>query len=122
MDQSYAADVCMEPMFWFVDNFTYVIGPVRNNNNQRYIFFFSNYIHYIAVICYCCCMFNWLCSMYSILDWFTTLVESKSNNLYNSSHNRKLVVNEYKLSLLYGCYNTTRISTSGIKINNILPI
>lgn len=28
MDQSYAADVCMEPMFWFVDNFTYAIGPV----------------------------------------------------------------------------------------------
>jgi palmitoyltransferase len=28
MDQSYAADVCMEPMFWFVDNFTYAIGPL----------------------------------------------------------------------------------------------
>nr|CAH7735753.1 unnamed protein product [Callosobruchus chinensis] len=28
LDQSYAADVCMEPMFWFVDNFTYAIGPV----------------------------------------------------------------------------------------------
>lgn len=27
-DQSYAADVCMEPMFWFVDNFTYAIGPI----------------------------------------------------------------------------------------------
>lgn len=27
LDQSYAADVCMEPMFWFVDNFTYAIGP-----------------------------------------------------------------------------------------------
>ncbi|CAH1103090.1 unnamed protein product [Psylliodes chrysocephalus] len=28
MDQSYAADVCMEPMFWFVDNFTHAIGPI----------------------------------------------------------------------------------------------
>ncbi|KAG5895059.1 hypothetical protein JTB14_021026 [Gonioctena quinquepunctata] len=28
MDQSYAADVCMEPLFWFVDNFTYAIGPL----------------------------------------------------------------------------------------------
>ncbi|CAH1969967.1 unnamed protein product [Acanthoscelides obtectus] len=28
LDQSYAADVCMEPMFWFVDNFTYAIGPL----------------------------------------------------------------------------------------------
>ncbi|CAH0562149.1 unnamed protein product [Brassicogethes aeneus] len=28
MDQSYAADVCMEPMFWFVDNFTNAIGPI----------------------------------------------------------------------------------------------
>ncbi|KAF2884870.1 hypothetical protein ILUMI_21289 [Ignelater luminosus] len=28
MEQSYAADVCMEPMFWFVDNFTHAIGPL----------------------------------------------------------------------------------------------
>ncbi|KAK4871703.1 hypothetical protein RN001_015827 [Aquatica leii] len=28
MDQSYAADVCMEPMIWFVDNFTHTIGPI----------------------------------------------------------------------------------------------
>ena len=28
MDQGYIADVCMEPMFWFVDNFTKFLGPV----------------------------------------------------------------------------------------------
>ncbi|KAB0801426.1 hypothetical protein PPYR_05780 [Photinus pyralis] len=28
MDQSYAADVCMEPLVWFVDNFTHTIGPL----------------------------------------------------------------------------------------------
>lgn len=28
VDQSYAADVFMEPMFWFVDNFTQAIGPL----------------------------------------------------------------------------------------------
>lgn len=28
MDQSYTADVCMEPIFWFVDNFTYALGPL----------------------------------------------------------------------------------------------
>ncbi|XP_022902518.1 palmitoyltransferase ZDHHC16 [Onthophagus taurus] len=28
LDQNYAADVCMEPMFWFVDNFTNTIGPI----------------------------------------------------------------------------------------------
>ncbi|XP_057655860.1 palmitoyltransferase ZDHHC16B isoform X1 [Diorhabda carinulata] len=28
LDQSYIADVCMEPLFWFVDNFTYTIGPI----------------------------------------------------------------------------------------------
>jgi hypothetical protein len=28
MDQGYMADVCMEPMFWFVDNFTKFLGPV----------------------------------------------------------------------------------------------
>ncbi|XP_033606340.1 palmitoyltransferase ZDHHC16 isoform X2 [Cryptotermes secundus] len=27
MDQGYIADVCMEPMFWFVDNFTKFLGP-----------------------------------------------------------------------------------------------
>ncbi|KAF5281649.1 hypothetical protein FQA39_LY17747 [Lamprigera yunnana] len=27
-NHSYAADVCMEPMIWFVDNFTHIIGPV----------------------------------------------------------------------------------------------
>ncbi|KAK9758838.1 DHHC palmitoyltransferase [Popillia japonica] len=27
MDRNYIADVCMEPMFWFVDNFTNAIGP-----------------------------------------------------------------------------------------------
>ena len=32
MDQNYAADVCMEPIFWFVDNFTYAIGPVSNQS------------------------------------------------------------------------------------------
>lgn len=28
MNQSYAADVLMEPMTWIVDNFTHVLGPV----------------------------------------------------------------------------------------------
>lgn len=27
MDQSYVIDVCMEPIFWFVDNFTKFLGP-----------------------------------------------------------------------------------------------
>lgn len=27
-DQSYVADVCMEPIFWFVNNFTSVLGTV----------------------------------------------------------------------------------------------
>ncbi|GFG33078.1 hypothetical protein Cfor_12103 [Coptotermes formosanus] len=27
MDQGYIGDVCMEPMFWFVDNFTKFLGP-----------------------------------------------------------------------------------------------
>lgn len=26
--QSYASDVCMEPIFWCVDNYTHVLGPV----------------------------------------------------------------------------------------------
>lgn len=28
LDASYMADVCMGPMFWFVDNFTNTIGVV----------------------------------------------------------------------------------------------
>ncbi|XP_055381447.1 palmitoyltransferase ZDHHC16 [Condylostylus longicornis] len=27
MNQSYASDVCMEPIFWFVDNYTHLLGP-----------------------------------------------------------------------------------------------
>lgn len=27
MSQSYASDVCLEPIFWFVDNFTHLLGP-----------------------------------------------------------------------------------------------
>ncbi|XP_017771905.1 PREDICTED: probable palmitoyltransferase ZDHHC16 isoform X2 [Nicrophorus vespilloides] len=38
VDASYCADVCMEPLFWFVDNFTYVIGP-----------FFQIFV--VAVVC-----------------------------------------------------------------------
>lgn len=28
LDRSYVADTLMEPLFWFVDNFTKVLGPV----------------------------------------------------------------------------------------------
>lgn len=41
MDQSYAADVCMEPMFWFVDNFTYAIGPVSSFTIKLFMYLFS---------------------------------------------------------------------------------
>lgn len=27
MNQSYFSDVAMEPIFWFVDNFTHLLGP-----------------------------------------------------------------------------------------------
>ncbi|KAL5284990.1 ZDHHC16 family protein [Megaselia abdita] len=27
MNSSYASDVCMEPIFWFVDNYTHLLGP-----------------------------------------------------------------------------------------------
>uniref|UniRef100_A0A6B2E9F6 Palmitoyltransferase n=1 Tax=Phlebotomus kandelakii TaxID=1109342 RepID=A0A6B2E9F6_9DIPT len=27
LNQSYVSDVCMEPIFWFVDNFTHLLGP-----------------------------------------------------------------------------------------------
>lgn len=30
LNQSYVSDVCMEPIFWFVDNYTHVLGPVIN--------------------------------------------------------------------------------------------
>lgn len=29
LDVSYSCDTLMEPMFWFVDNFTSALGPVR---------------------------------------------------------------------------------------------
>lgn len=31
MSQSYAADVCLEPIVWIVDNFTHLLGPVNHN-------------------------------------------------------------------------------------------
>lgn len=27
MNSDYASDVCMEPIFWFVDNYTHLLGP-----------------------------------------------------------------------------------------------
>lgn len=27
MNSNYASDVCMEPIFWFVDNYTHLLGP-----------------------------------------------------------------------------------------------
>lgn len=27
MNMNYASDVCMEPIFWFVDNYTHLLGP-----------------------------------------------------------------------------------------------
>lgn len=51
MDQSYAADVFMEPLFWFVDNFTQAIGIVskskKNINKITFSYIFS-------VFCDCC--------------------------------------------------------------------
>ena len=34
LDQGYVADVCMEPMFWFVDNFTKFLGPVSMSKSR----------------------------------------------------------------------------------------
>jgi len=28
MNSSYASDVCLTPIFWFVDNYTHCLGPV----------------------------------------------------------------------------------------------
>ena len=38
MSQSYASDVLMEPIFWFVDNFTHLLGPVSNFSASYNIF------------------------------------------------------------------------------------
>lgn len=89
MDQSYAADVCMEPLFWFVDNFTHIIGPVIFLNEIQ-IFILKIYI---LVICLCCNSTNRFRCWNCILDRPSILVESKSLHLYRSSHNRTLAIN-----------------------------
>lgn len=33
LNQSYVSDVCLEPIFWFVDNFTHLLGPVSEPMN-----------------------------------------------------------------------------------------
>lgn len=32
LSQGYVSDVCMEPIFWFVDNFTHLLGPVSGDS------------------------------------------------------------------------------------------
>lgn len=34
MNQSYASDVCLEPIFWFVDNFAQLLGPVSSDSSR----------------------------------------------------------------------------------------
>lgn len=89
MDHSYAADVCMEPLFWFVTNFTKIMGPVKN--------FFLNILYKIIfqflVVRHCCRCFNQFRSWNCVLDRSSILVESKPIRLHYSSHNRPLAFN-----------------------------
>lgn len=34
MSKDYAFDVFMEPVFWIVDNYVHLLGPVRKSYNQ----------------------------------------------------------------------------------------
>lgn len=117
MDRNYAADVCMEPMFWFVDNFTNAIGPVC-------IILTSPAIHKLSNI-----RFAVFCSVHrlsdsfrrciSICNWITLLVATEPNRVRPVGHRRELAVIKYNISLLHGCCNTAWISTTGIFICKI---
>lgn len=93
MDQSYAADVCMEPLFWFVDNFTYLIGPVNFLSLPTYILNQLQNKNIFAVVCYRCDWFDKFHCWYSLLDRSSLLVEPQPLCLHLSSHNRTLALN-----------------------------
>lgn len=84
LDWNYMCDILMEPIFWFVENFTACLGPplgmCSNDGFTKSLY-----------------------GMHRILDWLTLLVGKKS--IHNS-----IIINNWKLAsckcmfpLLYGC-------------------
>lgn len=108
MDQSYAADVCMEPLFWFVDNFTHVIGPVSSQASAV----IDVELTFLPAVCNSCCCTHCFRGWNCVLDRSSLLVEQKSLYVCYTSHCGPLVANKYLISLLYGCYSTTWVSAS----------
>lgn len=48
LSSGYLADTLMEPMFWFVDNFTEILGPVSEPmNSDINIVLLSNFNRYL---------------------------------------------------------------------------
>lgn len=81
MNASYATDVCMEPVFWIVDNYTHLLGPVRGILIEGYtLTHFQNHFHFFfEVLCCWRCLINHCRCQYCLLDRTSILVGQKSN-------------------------------------------
>lgn len=92
LNWSYVCDILLEPMFWFVENFTACLGP--------FIGICSNGKPFNCKYCIHC-----------ILHWSTILVGKKSIDDNNPLSDWKLVITKCMFSLLYGCKCSSWLST-----------
>ncbi|XP_043788755.1 palmitoyltransferase ZDHHC16B isoform X2 [Apis laboriosa] len=86
LNWSYVCDILLEPMFWFVENFTACLGP--------FIGICSNGKPFNCKYCVHC-----------ILHWSTILVGKKSIDDNNPLSDWKLVINKSWLNNCVGHYN-----------------
>ena len=91
----------MEPIFWFVDNFTHLLGPVICTLDIAYCMSCAKRLPFFPLVfCICCNMFNNCGSYDMLLDRIALLVEQKSvyDRVLNDS--RTLVVIKRGVQLL----------------------
>lgn len=83
LNWSYVCDILLEPMFWFVENFTACLGPftgIRSNGKP----------------------FNGKYRVHLVLHWPTILVGKKPPDYDNSPIGWELAAGKRMLSLLHG--------------------
>lgn len=92
MSQDYAFDVCMEPIFWIVDNFVHLLGPVSVSQAQKPGAFQMKPLEYVLfnlffflVFCYCGRCFDGDCGVHGPLDRVAMVVGTKPNDNHSIS-------------------------------------
>lgn len=77
MNQSYAADVALEPIIWIVDNYAHFLGRVsaQHASTSVEILLLNQWIFESVLVFRCLCgYFNIRCCIYRPLDWTSILV------------------------------------------------